>query len=69
MSSNLIGCQRPYIKWESSDETIATVDDYGVISARRGGTLYRHRHLRRCLHYSLRHLRLYGSQHGSGHEL
>lgn len=26
------------IQWESSDETIATVNDYGVISARRGGT-------------------------------
>ena len=26
------------IQWESSDETIATVDDYGVIAARRGGT-------------------------------
>ncbi len=26
------------IQWESSDETIATVSDYGVISARRGGT-------------------------------
>ena len=29
---------KSHIKWESSDETIATVDDYGVISARRGGT-------------------------------
>ena len=26
------------IEWKSSDETIATVSDYGVISARRGGT-------------------------------
>ena len=26
------------IQWESSDETIATVNDYGVIAARRGGT-------------------------------
>lgn len=26
------------IEWESSDETIATVSDYGVITARRGGT-------------------------------
>ena len=26
------------IQWESSDETIATVSDYGVITARRGGT-------------------------------
>ena len=29
---------KSHIKWESSDETIATVDDYGVIAARRGGT-------------------------------
>lgn len=26
------------IQWESSDETVATVSDYGVITARRGGT-------------------------------
>ena len=29
---------KSHIKWESSDETIATVSDYGVIAARRGGT-------------------------------
>lgn len=29
---------RKHIEWESSDETIATVSDYGVISARRGGS-------------------------------
>ncbi len=29
---------RGAIQWESSDESIATVSDYGVISARRGGS-------------------------------
>ena len=29
---------KKHIKWESSDETVATVSDYGVIAARRGGT-------------------------------
>lgn len=29
---------RKHINWESSDETVATVSEYGVISARRGGS-------------------------------